>query len=473
MKVRLAERAAIETPPLKKVLVVARSFPPLRTVGSSIRVVKFVKYLPAHGWLPVVLTIDGRQEYASQRWQGSAVLLPEIPPQVKVYRTAAAEPTLETLERIAGAKEKWDIPGRLVRFFYRLWHWASQRLLSPDPYVIWLPIAVCQGWAVARRERVAAIFATCPAYSVSLIGVLLRRLARVPLVLDFRDDWIDTPYYRSRPRLNRAVERRLESWAVRNAERVTLVTQSSWQAFVARYPHEPGEKFVFLPNGCDLEDYAADERQSTGGGQNDFSIVHAGLLVESPGGAYRRSPGAFFQAVRDLMEAHPELAEKLSISFTGRLPEATWQLVEKFNLVGSVRELGEVPTRELVRIFRQAGLLLAINYDGWETIVPGKLYEYWAAAGPPVLLLSGPGAARDLLEEHRLGIAAAPDDPGAIARAIWEIYRRWEAGQPLRVDPAGLEGYDRKRLAGCLAQILERVTFERRPGSASLGQDSS
>ena len=39
---------------LRKVLMLSYVFPPFFSVGGSIRVVKFVKYLPALGWLPMV-----------------------------------------------------------------------------------------------------------------------------------------------------------------------------------------------------------------------------------------------------------------------------------------------------------------------------------------------------------------------------------------------------------------------------------
>jgi glycosyltransferase involved in cell wall biosynthesis len=120
--------------------------------------------------------------------------------------------------------------------------------------------------------------------------------------------------------------------------------------------------------------------------------------------------------------------------------------------------MGDLPMSVLIEVFRQADLLLAINYDGWETIIPGKLYEYWAAGGPPVLLLSGPGAASELVARYNLGITTGPEDSVAIAEAIWEVYRRREAGEPLRINRAGIEKYDRKYLAGQLAQILDHVT---------------
>ncbi|MHC4932645.1 MAG: hypothetical protein ACYTGV_10705, partial [Planctomycetota bacterium] len=41
----------------RRVLVLAYKFPDLVTAGGSTRVEKFVKYLPRHGWDPIVLSV--------------------------------------------------------------------------------------------------------------------------------------------------------------------------------------------------------------------------------------------------------------------------------------------------------------------------------------------------------------------------------------------------------------------------------
>lgn len=90
------------------------------------------------------------------------------------------------------------------------------------------------------------------------------------------------------------------------------------------------------------------------------------------------------------------------------------RLAEEMGLSGVIKGLGHLPHDQVLRLIKSADLLLAINYEGWSTLIPGKIYEYWAAGGPPVLLLSCPGAAQSLLERHQLGIAVTPHDVEAI-----------------------------------------------------------
>ena len=76
---------------IKKILIIARAFPPFLPVGHSIRVVKFIKFLPRFGWLPFVLTIDDRLEYEGTRKVGSESMLSDISETVQVFRTKAGK----------------------------------------------------------------------------------------------------------------------------------------------------------------------------------------------------------------------------------------------------------------------------------------------------------------------------------------------------------------------------------------------
>jgi glycosyltransferase involved in cell wall biosynthesis len=440
---------------MKKVLMIAHAFPPFRSVGHSIRVVKFIKYLPALGWLPVVLTIDDRKEYEDYRKQGSESLLSDVPQEVSIYRTTAGEPSLEYLEKeIRWGQRNW-LSALIVKVLGGARRWVFRSFALPDRRVAWLPFAMRGGRQIVRSEGIDVIFATCPPHSATLVGAFLKRLTGKPLILDFRDDWIGTPWYHSRPTMIRMIERRLESWAVKTADKVILVTEWSKNAFLARYPTQPSDKFVFISNGCDLDEFAVLNSMTAAPRKSNFTIVHAGTLNDSK--SWTRTPAALFQAAQHILQQQPELADKLTLAFTDFLPERQRQLVKEIGLSGVVKELGFLPRDEFLRRLKEADLLLTINYEGFSTLIPGKIYEYWAVGGPPILLLSCPGAASSFVERHGLGFTVEPSDVAGIQRAILTVYRQSKTTAPLRVSTAGIEAYDRRALARKLSQILSMV----------------
>lgn len=437
--------------PLRRVLMVARVFPPFQSVGHSLRVVKFIKYLPALGWLPSVLTIDDRKEYEGDRRQGSDSLLVEIPSGVNVERTRAGEPSWAFLERERRFGQRNWLTRIITKVTGGCRRWAYRNLLVPDRCVLWLPFAVHRGRRIVRTRDVEVIFATCPPYSASLVGACLKRVTGKPLVLDFRDDWVGTPWYASKGPVLRLVNRWLESLAVRAADKVILVTEWSRTSFLQRYPLQ-ADKFVLIPNGCDLEEFTPANDAGPVPPAAGFTILHAGTLNDAAN--WGRTPAALFRALHAIVQRDPSLAGELRLAFTGALPQKQRQLVTELGLSSMVKELGFLPREEFLHVMQTAGMLLVINYDGYATLIPGKIYEYWAVGGPPILLLSCPGAASDLVQHYALGTSADPGDSDAIERAVLTAYQRSKTQAPMRVGTAGIERFDRKALAQQLGNVL-------------------
>jgi glycosyltransferase involved in cell wall biosynthesis len=330
--------------------------------------------------------------------------------------------------------------------------WVFDRLLVPDARLAWLPFAAAAARRLTAQKGIDVIFATCPPHSVAVTATVAKRVTGRPLVLDFRDDWIGVPWHDSQPRLRRKIESLMERWAVNSADRIVLVTESSRAAFVQRYPNLSPERFVFIPNGCDLSDWVARDAPDQIALADGFTIIHAGRLSDSQG--YVRSPDGFFRALRELLNRGAELADHLTVGFTGRLPESYRARAAELGLSDTVRELGHLPQHEYVATLASASLLLAINYDEYATLIPGKIYEYWATGGPPVLLLSGPGAASDLVSRHRLGSVVEPYDVDGIRDAILDYLQAWRKGAPVRITRSGMERYDRRHLTQQLSAVL-------------------
>ena len=148
----------------RRVLMVAFHYPPCFGSSGYLRTLKFSRYLPQHGWQPIVLTAHPRA-YP----QTTAEQLPEVPPIASVTRTFALD-----------ARRHLAIRGSSLRI-----------MALPDQWSSWWLSAVPAGLRLVRRYRPAVLWSTYPIATAHLIGLTLHRLTGIPWVADFRDSMTD------------------------------------------------------------------------------------------------------------------------------------------------------------------------------------------------------------------------------------------------------------------------------------------
>jgi glycosyltransferase involved in cell wall biosynthesis len=439
-------------------LIISYVFPPFYSVGGSIRVVKFIKYLSSLGWRIKVLTIGDERESETQKKQGSESLLSDVPHSVEIVRTSGSgEPSAALLAKGRALRQKSRLAAPVISLLGRLRGWISRVLLVPDGRITWLPYAYRYGRRVLKQENVSAIFCTCPPHSAAVIAAILSFVTRTPLVLDYRDDWIDTPWFRSKSAFRQTIERFLESWVVGRSSKVICVTPWSRRSFLQRYPKEAESKFALIPNGVDLDDFRLHHAGTEGPAPNaeKFNIVHAGLLPVH--GSWYRDPGPFFQAIAKVTRRVPGTRERIRLQFTGSLPQAYKDAAAQAGVGDLVQELGYLSRQDFNDLLHNASLHLAINYAGFTTLVPGKIYEYWAVGRAPILLLSAQGAASELLATNKIGMSVEPTDVEGIVRIVEQEIHTHMEGTQRHIGTHGLNRYDRKELAMQLHRTLSET----------------
>ena len=142
-----------------RVLMFAYIFPPLAGGGVQ-RTLKYVKYLPLHGFSSVVVTSRPRRIPVAR----DPRMLGEIPRRHR-----------------GGARANGPDPSRPVHV-----RWALRRLglptgilrasMWPDEWVGWLPAAVWHGVRAVKKYRPRVIFSTSPIATAHLAGLIVHRI---------------------------------------------------------------------------------------------------------------------------------------------------------------------------------------------------------------------------------------------------------------------------------------------------------
>lgn len=426
---------------MRKVLVIAYYFPPMGLSGVQ-RTLKFVKYLPLYNWQPTVLTVIPGSYYARD-----ASLLKEIEPlNVNIFRTDSIDPTRFFRKGDSEAGKAVKMPREWIRKSLNV---ISQLFFIPDNKIGWKRKACRAATELLQREKFDLIFATAPPYTDFLIGNTLKKRFRLPLVLDYRDAWLDNPYHFYFTPIHRWLHHSLEKRVLRFSDKVITINRRIKELLLKRYPFLQYQDVEIISQGFDPSDFDLNGIARLQRGKK-MRITYSGTFID------KRTPKYFLRALSKVLHEQRGLRDKIEACFVGYFREENLKLVNKLGLQDVVKVLGYVDHSECVRSLIASDVLWMMigKGEGEDMMSTGKLFEYLGAR-KPILGCVPDGVAKTTIEDSGAGIVVEPDDVDAIASAIKTLYKRYESGTLAGPSEDIVEKFSRKRLTADLAKAFE------------------
>jgi hypothetical protein len=432
------------------VLLITFSFPPAGGVGVM-RALSLAKYLPGGNVRVDVLT--ARNAPAVIR---DEALLTQVPGSVTVHRTWTLD--LPFVLR-KGIKKLLSRGGGKVAVPSAAVPSASSpakpnplkafvaNLLLPDPQIGWLPFASRAAARIVRKRAIDAVIITVPPFSsVMLTKGLRRQFPNLTIVLDFRDEWLDTTLHlvslNANPRA-RAVAEQTEREAVEAATAVVAVTESARDAIRARYPAQPAAKFVCISNGFDGTLPAASISTAEASAEKPVVLTYLGSVYGST------EPTTFVEAVLSLPD---EVRSRLRVRFIGHFEKSVYR--DTLLRLGPTVEInGFMPQAEALRLLEETDFVLLISHD--PVNVSAKFYDYLRSGKPIVAAVHPAGDVRRRLDETHAGQWADVADARAIRELLIDTITHGAAGFAPDLD--AIARYHRLPLAHQYADLLHSL----------------
>lgn len=419
-----------------KVLIITYYWPPSGGAGVQ-RWLKFTKYLPASGWLPVVLTV--KPEFAAYPFRDTS-LYGEIPLDVEVYHTKAInyfslynrdQSKIPHAGFASGASK--GIKTMVSRFI-------RGNFFIPDPRKGWNRFAFRKACELIRNEKISYVITTSPPHSTQLIGLRLKRkFPRIKWVADLRDPWTDIYYYDMfRPTtVARLADREMERNVLTRADAIITVGQTL-ASLLGSKAEGISQKIHVLPNGFDEEDFEG----ITATKPERFTITYVGTLSPS----YPLQ--GFIEAIKDLrIENRP-----VNLKFVGTVPEPIQDLFKQDEDGKRPEFIQYCEHPEAVRHMMGSTMLLLIipEHPSNKSILTGKIFEYIAAEKPILLLGPSDGDAARLLMKYGYHGVFDYNDAEGIRNFITKV------AEGLEVKHNGHHHeYSRRTLALKLGELLD------------------
>jgi glycosyltransferase involved in cell wall biosynthesis len=429
-----------------RLLLISYVFPPAGGVAVQ-RALNLVKYLPRNGFDVHVLKASNAAVAVSD-----PALLRQIPPEVTVHGALTPELPYYLRQQIwklmgrgkPAAKAAVPVPGKRS-----LPQRIIERVLCPEPEVLWVPFALPKARAIIRRHRIDAVMVTAPPFSQFLVGNALKReFPHLTLIADFRDEWLEfylTDFGFGKGEHTRRRAGQIERETVELSDLVVAVTPSTRARIRGRYPGQPDSKFACITNGYDPEACAG----FTPRAHTEAETV----VVTYVGTVYTPcSPRVYL----DVLDGMPEeIRSRIETRFIGRIADSERQYLE--NRRSAVREFGFLPHAEAWKSMEETDYLLLTESS--PITLPGKLFEYLATR-KPILALAPPGSEVErVIRETGAGVCVDPAGAAAVARMIESAHREVAAARRMPAgDPGQIVAYERPRLVADYAnRIRERM----------------
>ena len=438
------------------VLLITYSFPPAGGVGV-LRALSLAKYLPENDIRVDVLTARNAPAVGKD-----SSLLRQVPADVTVHRSWTLDLPFGLRKAVKKAVSRGGAKGAASASTAEKKSGGNPlkrilgNLLLPDPQVGWLPFALPAARRIIRERQIDLVLVTVPPFSSVRLATGLRKVfPSLPIVVDFRDEWLSTTIdlvsFNNNARA-RMVAHKAEAEAVRDATAVVLVTEAARRELRGRYPGLPAEKFHCVPNGFDSVRTGPTADSSSAGASSAVVLTYIGTVYGST------DPRTFVQAVQGLPE---EIRARLRVRFIGHIESAVYR--EALLSLGDTIELkGFVPQAEALRAIEDTTYLLLITHD--RINVAAKLYDYLGGGKPILGAVHRDGDVRRLLEETGAGWWADVDDVEAIRRMLIDaVERQPKLGQVFRPNVERIASYHRRPLARRYAELLRATAGVREP----------
>jgi len=436
---------------LTKVLLVVYAFPPAGGVGV-LRAASLARYLPAEGIRFDVLTTRNPAAVGSD-----PSLLRDIPAEVTIHRTITLDLPFGIKKwikrKITGVKahsRKGDGTGKPGKpnFLKKV----LQDFLLPDPQVMWLPILTRAARRIVKDREIDVVVITGAPFSAFLLIERLRKeFPHLPIVADFRDEWLISQFefgsfqFSSSERA-RSFAVSAEARAVANATAVVTVNEAALTVMRDRYSQEPADKFHLISNGFDATRVRRCAPTANPRPDGKILVAHIGTLYTAT------DPTALIEALQSLP---PEVKSRIKLHFIGHIDEL--RIREALLKLGDMVELiGYMPQGDALAAMDEAEYVLMVGHDRLN--IQGKFYDY-IGSGKPILACLHPGGdIRRLLDELRAGWWAGNQDVQGIRQLFIDAVERGDRlHTEFQPDLEKIAQFERKALAKQYATLLHEI----------------
>lgn len=322
----------------------------------------------------------------------------------------------------------------------------SGLLATPDEHIGWIFFALRAARQITKTKKIHCLYATGGPWSCILAASIFKFFSQLPLVLDFRDPWVENPNFSGKLFFLKKIEMFMEWFCVKMATSIVANTEELRLDFMKRYSFLKEKNLYTITNG-----YEHIIENKTSNFSKEFTIVHAGELYMS------RNPEQFLIAIEDIIRSNLIPKKDLKVKLIGGITvnsKSIDRILTSKHLEGVVMSIPRVNHKEIINEQSSADVLLVIQI-GFPLQIPRKLYEYLSFSKCILAITEDYGATASIIKKHSLG-RVVNNEKESIKLALVSMYEQWKNRNNEYAFSVNSKEFDNKILSRQLLDILHR-----------------
>lgn len=295
-----------------------------------------------------------------------------------------------------------------------------QYINFPDGRIDWMVSSTVIGALSCIKWKPDVIYSICNPQSNVIVGLLLSKIFRVPLILEYKDAWtIDEYLMKKKSKAYMRLSKSLESNALNRATVLIGVTEGLIQAYKSNYIETIG-KWKIIPHGYDRELFCNMEKDFSDW-KPPLTIVYAATNLS--GMSY--SIDCFLKALKIANENE----NKFFLRCYGN-PGHSESLARKIGLTSSDIEFNRFADKStVIMAYRDADVLLMIlNKGSWnEKKCTSKLFDLLGARRPILACVPYQSEAAKLIRKLKVGSITENEDIKNTVIKLNEFYNKFQS----------------------------------------------
>jgi glycosyltransferase involved in cell wall biosynthesis len=397
---------------------------------------KRLKYLKECGYDPIILTNKEQRTPAeiralsAMREQGWEIH--ELPCMRKT--------PFRIFSKFFGA---YGVADFLDRFFF-----------IPDPFITMAPAALAAIGRIVRTRPVDAMITLSPPEGMLCIGLLAKKMFRLPWIADCHDLWTTKKIVHRHPtRLHLHAARSMEKAVYRKVDHLIANTPGNREIYLSHF-RVPDHKITVITNGYDPQEKRHSPVHWDDDNRNRFTLGYMGNF-DKTGFPVTELLSAF----KSLLAEHG--AEVARMHICGPVSAATRRKFASDLPAKAIEWHGELPHREAFEITSRCDILVLLMYETpySKAIVPHKLYHYLVMRKPILALAQEDGNVAAIIRITRTGRTVSAKSPDVVRRELAALYecRLRNCFPFFHPDDAEISRYDNRTHTEQLCAIVDRI----------------